>query len=54
MCELSVMPKTPRKDLDLVAQEISTSIARQIGAFGFPYMRITTVIAVIRAFHVGG
>ena len=54
MCELSVMPKTPREDLDLVAQEISASITRKIGAFGFPNMRITTVFAVIRAVHVGG
>ena len=48
-----VMPKTPRKDLDLVAQEISASITRQIGRFFFQNARITTVFAVIRAFHVG-
>ena len=49
-----VMPRAPRKDLDLVAQEISASITRQIGRFFFQNVRITTVFAVIRAFHMGG
>jgi hypothetical protein len=50
--DLIVVPKTSREDHYFRTQEITASVARQVGRFFSPDVRVAAVFAVIRTIHM--